>query len=406
MILVCKRCGQKITAPDEWAGRTVRCKGCNKLMRVPEILPDDHVDLGGLATYEPPAATEGEVASEWVDFHAIGAGSEKKPVETVRICPVCKSRLRVGDPMINVLCSNCGTDVPPSVGPEDKSDPLDAHGHVLPGAHYGYHGTTQGFYDGVLGSIAYPVAAMGSIVAAIAVAIAVILLPVGLMLLMGGAMRAEPVAGEQFEADWAKGMLFGMFLLELLYFVGVAFYAFIDSTRNTAIGADRPPELTWNLLTVGQALLGYVSLVVYYGLILFVMILAGNNGQLVIPYTLDDLGRVLSIPNLVILGLLTVMVPMNLIGLASGKFIDGINPVKAFRSIINTAGHYLLLLFVDMLYLALYALAMISLVGWTGRTILDTMRQGIDQSLASLAIGLVLWGVLIEIGRASCRERV
>src|SRR5262249_42758023 len=59
MKLRCPRCQSKIVVPDEWAGRTIRCKGCNKAFRIPRpaqtIVPtriDTGVDLEDLASLE------------------------------------------------------------------------------------------------------------------------------------------------------------------------------------------------------------------------------------------------------------------------------------------------------------------------------------------------------------------
>jgi hypothetical protein len=398
MKLVCGRCGQEIVVPDEWAGKAVRCRGCNKVLRVPAISaaePDD-IDLEALGSPDP-AAEPDELATEWPDFQAIQADDEAEQSEdgTRRTCPFCGKQLKVESPDIEVLCSNCWRSVPPVGKPVEEGK---AHDALLPGAKGLGSESALGFYTGAVRAVVYPFAAAGSIVVAMIVAIGLILLPVGLMLLIVAVMKEEPVHGARYRVDWLTPVLCGMFLLELLYFIGVAYYAFIDTVRNTLIGTERPPNVTWNITTVSQAFLGYLGLILYYAVPIFLILLIHGKGRPFIPTSIEQLRPMLSTVNLLVLALLTLMVPMSLIGMASGKLLEGMNPVKVLTSIARTAGHYMFLFCLDCLYMALYVTAMVTLLDWTGQMIVDVVRKGGEQSIASLALGLGLWGLLIGIG--------
>lgn len=398
MKLTCKRCGQEIVVPDEWAGKAIRCKGCNKVLRVPsiEIAEPEAVNLDALGVSDS-AAEPDELATEWPDFQAIGADQETdQPAETgARICPFCGKEIRVENLDIEVLCSNCWRSVPPAGGKTGEPSDREA---LLPGAKGEGPITASGFYTGAFRALFYPLAASGSILVAIIVAIGLILLPVGLTLLVAGAMKAEPVYGSEYRVDWIGPALFGMFLVELLYFTGVAYYAFIDTIRNTLIGTEQPPNLTWNITAVSQAFLGYLALIFYYVALIVILILVNNRGRLVIPTSAEDFTGLVTMGNLLFLALLTLMVPMSLVGMASGGVMEGMNPVKVIMSIARTAGHYTFLFCLDCLYIALYAAAMSALIQWTGRIIVDLVRKGGDPSIASLSVGLLLWGFLIGVG--------
>ncbi|MFQ6047934.1 MAG: hypothetical protein ACE5K7_01035 [Phycisphaerae bacterium] len=391
MKLTCQRCGQKIQVPDEWAGKAIRCKGCNKIIRLPAVQAEP-INLDALASQEP----QDELPTDWPDFAAASAepATDSDSTSAVRVCPYCGKSLQVSDPQLEVLCSACWRPVPPTAPAGTASPSQDQPGRVK-----AYQPLLPvGFYTGVFGAMTFPIGAAGSILLAVMVAILLILVPVGLLLAIAEVLRQEPVYGHQYQLEWAGPLLAVLFGLELLYFFGVSYYALIDTIRSTLVGSERPPNLTWNITTVGQAFLGYLSFVLYYAALVLALILLANHGQLVLPRSATDLATIFSTPHLVLLALLTFMVPMSLIGMASGSFLEGINPLKVLLSIVRTGGHYVFLFCVACLYVALYCAAMAALLDWTGQTILQMLRKTGQQSIPALGFGLLLWGLLIGVG--------
>lgn len=61
------------------------------------------------------------------------------------------------------------------------------------------------------------------------------------------------------------------------------------------------------------------------------LLLFTYNGR--IPSSLGDLEALSKPGSLVVLALMTFGVPMNMIGLSSSHALDGLNPVRVFRSI-------------------------------------------------------------------------
>lgn len=397
MKIACNRCGQKLTVPEAWAGRAIRCNGCNKVMRVPKIeaVDEDAMDVDALAEGDATPEPDRPDERDWPEFGALAADQVETAETVTRVCPYCGKSIKVDDPNLEVLCSNCWQTVPPA---SQSPDAPPATRELMPGMPGATGRSAMGFYTGVFRAVIFPLGAAGSLLLAVGVAIAAILLPVGSLLAVALVMKQEPVYGATYSTDWARPILFTLFTAELLYFVGVAYYAFVDTVRSTLVGSEHPPDLTWNLTTVSQAFLGYMAMVLYYAVVLVVLIMLGNRGELIIPASRAELASVFSAANVILLAVLTLITPMSLIGMASGKFMEGINPIKALVSISRTAGHYTFLFILDCLYIGLYGAAVVALIGWTGQTILALLRTGAEYSFASLTLGLVLWSVLIGVG--------
>jgi hypothetical protein len=89
---------------------------------------------------------------------------------------------------------------------------------------------------------------------------------------------------------------------------------------------------------------------------------------------------------------------MNMIGLSSSHALDGLNPVRVFRSIGNLAGHYFFLFLIMLIYLGMYIGGVAAVMKWAGPAIMDAAQQGLGVGLVRMLGGPIAWCVLIGLG--------
>lgn len=87
MIKLQCRCGHTLSLPDTLAGQKIRCKRCNKIMRVP---PPSHADL----RTAPPASDLGQSVLVQGSRHCPGCGAIYPP--TITVCTGCGVNVDTG----------------------------------------------------------------------------------------------------------------------------------------------------------------------------------------------------------------------------------------------------------------------------------------------------------------------
>jgi hypothetical protein len=418
-----------LKVPDGWAGRTARCPHCKDPFSVPgkastaaatrepepPAAPDEPgaVNLQALAGLVPeeraPVPVELDAPpprrrSGWFKPKPPKEVAKKQPNvvkgadgKTYRICPHCGRQVRTDDLYMDLFCSNCGKTIPATTAVDEINLP---RGQALLGGRGKDVDHTVSFYDGLLPAFGYPAGALESILMGTAVAIGVIVLPMAVIMGLVAVMKMEPVDGDKFTVgNWPGMMMGGMLLVQLIYCAGVGFYALIDSIRSTTSGAEKPPALTFNLMTVAGGLLSYAGFVICYSLLLVLGIKMFGNYQGDLPKTIDGLKEVLNTSWMYgYLAVLTFFMPITIIGLASGQGLQGLNPMRAVRSIAASGFHYFFLYCIVLVYAGLAGVALAQTLAYTGQSIADVYRKGIEQSAGSMAIGVVFWGLLMMGG--------
>jgi hypothetical protein len=317
---------------------------------------------------------------------AAAAEHGKKPVDEdprIRTCPGCGQKARSDDIYIDLICSHCNTPIPGlELVKKDAKYTGGLAGRMAKGV---------SFYGGFTGALAYPARAIASILTAMGLAIAIIAVPMLGILAFTASAGLNPASGETAatSSGWVGMFLTAMFGLQAIYFGAVAYYAAIDSIRATTAGNEQPPTLTWNIVNLGAALGGYAALIGLYVVIVIAMV----GG---VPTSQEDFNGLLMDPlKLVILGILTFGVPMNMIGLASSTALDGLNPMRVGRSIGRLFGHYLFLFLIVLIYLGLNVGIMFAVMSWAGPVIQDAARRGMEAGIGKVLGGIGAWGVVI-----------
>ena len=349
--LICKRCNKKISVPDDWAGRYVRCAGCNLPMKVP--VPDDgppppkHGLLDQLAEAEsgPRTAEAGEAAPTFTRIPRPSEADEaeaRKPER--RVCPHCGKPVTATDPSASVLCSHCWQPIPP-VGADQQAEEAEAVYERVRAMEKG-HATDEGFYSQVGSVFMYPIRALNQILLAAAVGTLPLALILWVMFMISAALRNEPVHGAQITFKWLfLACLIGA-ALDTVYWSGVAFFAQLDTIRSTAIGLEAPPKLSWDLRDIGGALANYVGFLAWYGLLWVAMVwgmlsITGHavDDLLYFRLSADVQLKVLAPPT----AILAALLPMALIGMASNVRLGGLNVYRVVQSIVRVPVHYVFL---------------------------------------------------------------
>lgn len=405
--VTCPRCKESLEIPDKFAGKAVRCPACNRAIRVPEPPeqksddPARKLDYGSLEAIEGEGMTlerkrklfqrkmslkEAREASGEPD--EIAAALEQDP--TLRFCPHCHAKVHAPDAYVEVICTACDKPIPSPLEAETVSA-------IYTGSLRGRMTAPVTFYTGFLSSVLYPFPAMIWILLGIIVALAAIVLPVGVVLAFAAGTALNPLnAGVDF--GWVGPFLTGMFILEGLYFGAVNYHILIDSIRTTASGGEVPPALTFNPTSLGTAFAGYLAIGLYYFVMLFLLFFVANRGAFALPTTHEQLQQLRTPGNYFILGLVTFMVPMNLVGLASSRWVDGLNPSRVVRSILACFAHYTFLFMIVLVFLGAYTGVMLGVMEWAIGAVLDAAKNGIQQGLMTLVGGLGAWAVVIGAG--------
>lgn len=434
MKVACPNCHKPLRVPDEWSGRTAKCQHCAHPFVVPgepaagrpvkpaapasrpatgpvasEPGDPDALDLQALAGMVPddtqsvqaPMDSAPRRKKTWFKAKAPAAAPVKQQVvkgpdgKMYRICPHCGRQTHSDDLYMDVFCSQCGKTIPAGTQAED----VDFDNVAMIGGKGKDKNLTVGFYDGLVGAFGYPIGAIESVLLGSLVAIGVIVLPTALMMGLIYVMKQEPVSGDKFDVgSWPGMALFSVLMVQLIYCAGVGFYAVIDSIRSTIGGAERPPDLVWNLTTVMGSLIGYIGFVIFYALLLLLGVWV-SGGLSKTPTTLDEVrGLVESRGMYAYMAILTFFIPMTIIGLAAGNGLQGLNPLRIVRSIASTGLHYGFLYAIMLIYVGLMSIAVLTMIGYTGETIVKVYKLGMDQGAGPMAMGVVFWGLLLAGG--------
>jgi hypothetical protein len=373
--------------------------GAVNLQALMGMVPEERTPAPTGADLAPPSRRRGS----W--FKSKPAKEEPKKRANVikgadgkmyRVCPHCGRQVKTDDLYMDLFCSNCGKTIPATT----KVDEIDLpKGQALIGGRGMDIDHTVSFYDGLVLAFGYPIGALESVLMGTVVAISVIVFPMAMIMGLVAVMKMEPVEGDRFTVgEWPGQLMAGMLLVQLIYCAGVGFYALIDSIRSTTTGAEKPPALVFNLITAAGGLLSYAGFVVFYAVLVVLGVkMFGHwpaEGQM--PHTIDGFKEVIATPGLyAYLAVLTFFMPITIIGLATGAGLQGLNPMRMCRSIAGTVAHYVFLYCIMLVYAGLMGVAVVKAIEVTGQTIADVYRKGIEQSVGSMALGVVFWGLLM-----------
>ncbi|MBP7936258.1 MAG: hypothetical protein KA354_16575 [Phycisphaerae bacterium] len=407
MKVTCPKCQKVLQAPDGWAGKTVKCPGCKDPIKLPQ--PDSGgdaggIDLGSLKTFEAvgqvivPDQKAKPMTLKQAQQAAVAAAAEAEAAKVdpakhdpnVRTCPKCKQKVKCADLYSEVMCRHCGTGIPGLM--------------LTPGQQAKYSGSMADrigssvtFYSGFSSAATYPLPALGSIGAGMAIALATIVVPVGVVLAFIASSSLNPASrkpGEEIDYGWVGIAISTALVVQGIYFGSVCYYMLIDAIRTTKSGAEAPPNLTWNIINLGAALGGYGALLGMY-LLTAVLLVTAVKG---FPGRISDFAALGQPVPLIILALMTFGVPMNLIGLSSSQAMDGLNPVKVGKSILNTHGNYAFLFLVTLLYLGIFIGIMAAVLNWAWPMIMSVCTTGIASGVVNALLGVVAWTVVIGFG--------
>lgn len=392
--------------PETFAGKAIKCPACMRAIRVPEIedgieKPEDRLDLGNLAAIEEGGQVlerkrklfqrrmslkqAQDVAGEPQE---IAAAKQRDP--NMRVCAVCHAWVRAPDPYVEVICTDCGKAIPSELSSEGALKARYADSLV------GRMTTPVTFYTGFLSAVLYPWPAMMWILLGIVVALAAILIPSGIVIGFTAATALNPLS-QGSDLGWVGLFLTVMFAAEGAYFGAVNYHILIDSIRTTVAGSEQPPALTFNPTSLGTAVMGYLAIAAYYVAIAAALVFLAHGG-IVLPQTKEQFHQLRTPGNLAILALVTFMVPMNVIGLASGRWIDGLNPARVARSILRCISHYAFLFMIVVIFLGFYSAVMMGVVEWAAGALIRSMREGVQKGMITLAWAMIAWAAVIGAG--------
>jgi len=400
MKVTCPNCKQVLQAPDKWAGKKVKCPSCKQPIALPGYAsgtPDDLlIDLDSLGTIESGGETiiqerKGKLMTLKEAQAAAQAAVEedtspKKFDPTIRTCPQCGQKVKCDDLYSEVMCRHCSTGIPAPI--------LEKGGTASYESGMSERVKTKvSFYTGFTAAFIYPIPGIASILMGMGIALGTIALPLfGILAFTATSSLNPAVEQEESSFGWVGPFLTVMFGLEGVYFGAVAYYAMIDTIRSTTSGSEQPPNLTWNILNLGAALAGYVTLILFYTIIILILLVLSNGA---FPMSFKDLAALAKPINIAILALLTFIVPMNMIGLSSSHALDGLNPMRIGLSIGRLIGHYIFLFLIMIIYMGLTVGVLYALMSWAGPAIMAAIEVGIKEGILKLLGGLAAWAVVI-----------
>lgn len=106
----CRKCGQKMKVPAEYAGKKVRCKGCTEAIRVPSTKQEPVAAASGvdLASGSRTRSDDsfGSSSSSGIDLNALAEMEAKAPVGVVQHDPTKFPEGKQPCPSCGVPCSN------------------------------------------------------------------------------------------------------------------------------------------------------------------------------------------------------------------------------------------------------------------------------------------------------------
>lgn len=404
MKLRCPRCQQKLNIPDKYAGKAIRCPACQRAFTVPKPagaggatgarLDAAKLDLEGLASLERAASEmdEQELAAAQEQVAAERAAEVQRGDPTIRTCPNCRKRTKVEDPYAEMLCSHCWQPIPALI-----------KGEKIGRARGGPGGATM-FYGELANAIAYPVPALASLGTAAGIAIAAALVPVLVLTGLANVMEMGNVGlvpNDQLKADLSgvQWILVAIFAAEVVFYSAVALHAFLDVIRTTVIGNNAPPNLGWSPASWGKSVLGYLVLLGYYIVAGSLLLYLTYPGDLFEEIRRGDVMQIIKdagTPFGVGMFIVSIGVPMNLLGFGLGTVVQAINPVRVFKSIGRTHVHYIFLVILLSVYGIMFAAAFLTIVfEWFIPQVGSMVAGAKEGNILQVALALVAWGVVM-----------
>lgn len=386
MKVTCPKCSKVVQAPDEWAGRKVKCPGCKDMIKLPasqdgSATEDLGFDIGSFGALEGGEVLVREQKGKPLTLKEAQKLAAQTVLEqtspapgdpTIRICPKCRQKVRCVDPYAEVMCGYCGTGI---AGRADGNK-AGYRADVI-------HETPKvTFYAGFTAAIFYPVRALASMLGA------VFILPVAVLAPLAAAVALITLQGQNeinkaADFSWLFNIIAIAGKVMQAYLGAIGIYVLVDTLRVTLVGEEIPPPLTYSPARIIAILTPYLPIVGIYGVLTAVayFILGG--------FTQDNI-----VTWVIVAALLGLPLPMLVIGVASSKPSDGLNPQRVFMSIGRTLGHYLFLDLLLVLYGAMAA-AMIFLVSSLGdqfKTVLS------NPNFAVLLASFIGWAALLSAG--------
>lgn len=402
MRIRCDRCKQAILVPDEWAGRRVRCLGCNKVLLVPYPDeagegPDDSaspaIDLTELAS---PSILQDEDQLYFPDISRQVVAKKKSPEGAAlqRVCPKCGRTTSAPDPYSEVLCSHCWTAIPAAVAPRAPTVAAkDASKEI-------FRLMNLGFVRTIPLAFGFAVRAWTALLPGMLLSLLALAAP--LIVLIAVAMTTGEHAdleSAELNLPYARPTLLIVMGLQLAYFLLVGFMGIVQNVGVSVGAGDRPVLLSWNLQGGAKSLAPLMAMIGVYALLIVLMALLCG----VIPsgwYRSLSWLHPLEWPAgfWIALTLVLLLLPMSLIGLASRNWLTGVNPVNVVRSVVRTIGPYLVLVFL-ILAVIVFVWAVLA---WAGGLVLGSLvvgqSEGLSALLGELCLALPVWAVSIGLG--------
>jgi hypothetical protein len=383
-----------IIVPDEWAGRRVRCLGCNKVLLLP--YPDEGAeeleDISGpvidLSEMASPSVLDDAEEPYFPDVSR-QVIAQKKPAKpagegATRTCPKCGRLTKAADAYSEVLCPHCWTPIPAMAGPGKPKATKEAAPEVFRLMSLGMAGSLPTAFP-------YAARAWPSLLPGMFLGLLGLVAP--LIVLIAVAMTSGEDPGfeaARLDQRYAYPVVLAVIVLECFYFLLVGSSATVVNISHTLSASPTPEPLSWNLSPAKTLRSVLAALAVYGALILCMALLCG----VVTQGSWDGLYPAnWPVAFWVTLLLVLSLMPMSLVGLASQEWSAGLNPIRLGKAVGRTIGPYLMLL---VLILVLVVMIWAVLL-WAGARIMLALGAGQEHGLASLiaelAFALPMWAL-------------
>jgi len=408
MKIRCPRCRKKLSVADNLAGKAIRCPACHRAMTVPTAvaatggsLGQTDLDLEGLAqlevqTTEMSSSERGE-AESLLQAEAEAKAAEEAADGSFRTCPHCQTKTPMGDPSVELLCSNCW-----------KAIPALTEGGGLAGAKAARWRPPSvtgagGFYGELALSVIYPIPALSSLLGAAGVAFLAALVPVAVMTILAKIMQQGDVGtvGGVQKADLSGVQVFlvATFAAEVFFFSAVAIHSFFDVVRTTSIRNDRPPDLSFSPNHWGRSFFSYLVLCVYYVVMTYLVAELTIEEDVWAYLSKGDLNGLLQAGGtafIVGMVIISFFIPMNLLGISLGNIGQALNPANVVKSVARTHVHYVFLVLILLVYGGIFSYAFAAiLLEWFIPQIDRMVTGSVQGNLVNVAMPMLAWGVVM-----------
>lgn len=404
MKVTCPNCQKVLQAPNEWAGRQVKCPGCKQTITLPRAEdsrgPSDlGFDLGSLEAVESAGqavVSEGRRKPLTLKQAREVAGETQEEAELpddpqVRICPGCHERVSSEDLYSELICRNCGCAIP-SRKASQAQDVQYTVATTGPGKGLSH------FYTSFTGTILFPLGTLPTIIVGMAFGFIAIIIPLAALTAIGNTFNLVP-DDSQAGLGVMGIILAALMVLEGLYFNIIGYGIAIRTLNSTMRGEKRKrkkfPAPPWKINRLQEALKGYLAVLGLY-LVAAVLLIMLLNGQ--IPLQADEFIALVTPVNLIVLALLTFTIPIHLIGLASRWPMQGLRPSRLLKSISQLSGHYVFLVLIMWIYLCIYAGLVVAAITWALPSIAEGIRKGLPGGIVPLLMGATAWAVAVGLG--------